>query len=183
MKIAVLVKNGFEELEMLGIVDMARRMDVVCHIIGCDDDFVIGSHQVKIKADLRFEEMDDDYDAIVLPGGPGASDLRDDDRIIDIVKDYYERNKVVAAICAAPIVLEKAGVLKGKIVTSYPTVSNELKSANYERSLVQTDGNIITGNGPAATFPFAFAVLEALGLDTKKLREGTQYEFLLSHKN
>ncbi|SHJ12255.1 4-methyl-5(b-hydroxyethyl)-thiazole monophosphate biosynthesis [Dethiosulfatibacter aminovorans DSM 17477] len=179
MKIAVLAKNGFEELEMMGIVDMARRMDVKCHIIGCDDDYVTGSHHVKIEADLRFEEMDDDYDAIVLPGGPGAYDLRNDNRIIDIVRKYIDRNKVVAAICAAPIVLEKAGVIKGKKVTSYPTVSHELKSANYERSVVQTDGNIVTGNGPAATFSFAFAVLEALGLDTGKLREATQFEFLL----
>ena len=126
--------------------------------------------------------MDDDYDAIVLPGGPAAADLRDDQRIIDIVRKYNDKNKIVAAICAAPIVLEKAGVIEGKKATSYPTVSNELKSANYKRSVVQRDGNIVTGNGPAATFAFAFAVLEALGLDTEKLRESTQYEFLISEK-
>ncbi|MFA9396808.1 MAG: DJ-1 family glyoxalase III [Clostridiaceae bacterium] len=181
MKIAVLVKDGFEELEMLGIVDMARRMKVKCDIVGCDNDFVIGSNKVKIKTDLRFEQIGDDYDAIVLPGGPGAADLRDDDRIIDLVKKYNKEKKVVAAICAATIVLEKAGVIKGKKVTAHPAVRDEIKSAEYQSAVVQTDGNIVTGNGPAATFSFAFAILEALGVDIKELREGTQFNFLLSY--
>ena len=182
MKIAVIVKDGFEELEMLGIVDMARRMNVECHIVGCDSDSITGSHEVEMKANTTLEQMDSDYDAIVLPGGPGAVDLRDDQRVVNLVKHYHENDKLVAAICAAPIVLEKAGILKGKTVTAYPTVEDELVSANYIRSLVEVDGKIITANGPAATFAFAFAILEHLGLDTKALREGSQYAFLMAEK-
>lgn len=181
MKIAVIMKDGFEEMEALGIIDMARRMDVKCDIVSFDKEYVTGSHKVQIKSDIKFNKLDDTYDAIVLPGGPGAVALRDDKRVIELVQKYNKDNKIIAAICAAPIVLEKAGVIKGKTITSYPTVANELRSANYEFSTVQVDGNIITGNGPAATFAFAFAILEALGLNTNDLKEGSQYKYLINN--
>ena len=94
MKIAVIMKDGFEELEALGIVDMARRLDIQCHIIGFGEEYITGSNKVQIKADLMFDQMDDQYDAIVLPGGPGALTLREDERVIELVKAYHQQNKV-----------------------------------------------------------------------------------------
>jgi len=183
MKIAVIMKDGFEELEALGIVDMARRLDIQCHIIGFGEEYITGSNKVQIKADLMFDQMDDQYDAIVLPGGPGALTLREDERVIELVKAYHQQNKVIGAICAAPIILEKAGVIAGKNITCYPTVKDEIKSANYQDTTTQIDGNIVTGNGPAATFTFAFSVLETLGVNTDALKEGTQYNALLKNES
>jgi len=179
MKIALIVKDGFEELEALGIVDMARRLNIQCDIFGFDKEYMTGSNNIQIKTDFDFNQIDESYDALVLPGGPGAIALRDDDKVIALIRKYNENNKVIAAICAAPIVLEKAGVIKGKIVTCYPGIENELISAIYKEAIVMVDGNIVTGKGPAATFAFAFAVLETLGVDTKDLRESTQYSYLI----
>lgn len=182
MKIALLMKDGFEELEALGIVDMARRLDVQCDMVGFDKEYVMSSHNVQIKTDINIDQMNHSYDALVLPGGPAAASLRDDDRVIKLIQTYNQNNKVVAAICAAPIALEKAGIIKGKTVTSYPTVQDELTSSNYSFATVQVDGNIVTGNGPAATFAFAFAILDTLGLDTSGIKEGTQYNYLINHR-
>ncbi len=182
MKIAVLCKDGFEELEALGIVDMARRANVQCDIVGFSNRMVKGSHNINIEADLDFGEIKSDYDAIVIPGGmPGARNLQDDDAVVELVKSHYENGKLVAAICAGPIVLAKAGILEGKTVTCYPGFEKELIGANYQESLVMVDGNIITAKGPAATFAFAFAILNKLGVDTAKLEDGTQYTYLKSN--
>lgn len=181
MKIAVLCKDGFEELEALGIVDMARRVDVECDIVGFSSKTVTGSHGIKIEADCDFSAVGLDYDAIVIPGGmPGARKLKDDENVVGLVKKYYQSKKLVAAICAGPIVLAKAGILAGKTVTCYPGFEKELENANYQESLVIVDGNIITAKGPAATFAFAFAILNKLGVDTSKLEDGVQYTYLKS---
>lgn len=180
MKIALIIKDGFEELEALGIVDMARRLDIRCDIVGFDKEYVISSNNVQIKTDLDFKEIDDNYDALILPGGPGAINLRDDNQVIELIQRYNNKNKVIAAICAAPIVLEKAGVIKGKRITCYPGYEKEIISAVYQEALVQVDGNVVTGKGPAATFNFAFAILETLGVDTSELKEGTQYNYLIN---
>ena len=179
MKIAVLCKDGFEELEALGIVDMARRVNVQCDIVGFGSDVVKGSHNINIEADCDFATLTTDYDAIVIPGGmPGARRLQEDDAVVELVKKFYESGKVVAAICAGPIVLARAGILEGKTVTCYPGFEKELGNANYQESLALVDGNIITAKGPAATFAFAFAILNKLGVDTTKLEDGTQYTYL-----
>jgi len=182
MQIAVLMKDGFEELEALGIIDIARRLNVECDIIGFGKEYVVGSHGVHIQADRDIEDVDTFYDALVLPGGPASTDLRDDPLVIDLIQQFDKEEKIIGAICAAPIALERAGVIKGKRVTSYPSVREELTSCKYDFSTVQVDGRIITGNGPAATFAFAFAVMEALGVDTSGLKEGMQYNHLMSHK-
>lgn len=182
MQIAVLMKDGFEELEALGIIDIARRLNVECDIIGFGENYVIGSHGVHIQVDRDIEDVDIFYDALVLPGGPASTDLRDDPLVIDLIQQFDKEYKIIGAICAAPIALERAGVIKGKRVTSYPSVREELTSCEYDFSTVQVDGRIITGNGPAATFAFAFAVMEALGIDTNRLKEGMQYNHLMSRK-
>lgn len=182
MKIAVLCKDGFEELEALGIVDMARRVNVKCDIVGFSDSVVRGSHGINIEADIDFAAVKMDYDAIVIPGGmPGARRLQEDNAVVELVKKYHENKKLVGAICAGPIVLAKAGILAGKTVTCYPGFEKELTGANYQESLVMVDGNIVTAKGPSATFAFAFAMLNKLGIDTGKLEDGVQYTYLKSN--
>ena len=112
MRAIVLFKEGYEEVEALGTVDILRRAKIQCDMVGMDDIEVKSSHDITIKMDKIFDESDNQADVVVLPGGiPGAASLRDDQRVVDLVSDFYHSHKVVAAICAAPIVLQRAGIL------------------------------------------------------------------------
>lgn len=178
-KVAVLFHNGFEELEALSVVDIMRRAGVTCTMVGMNEDEVTSSHQIKIKMDLVYDNNLDDYDMVVIPGGmPGATNLRDDPRVIELVKQFNQANKIIGAICAGPIVLQKAGVIIGKTVTCYPGFETQLTSANYQEALVQVDGNIVTGKGPAAALAFGYTLLEQLGYNSDDIKEGMQYNYL-----
>ena len=179
MKVIVLFKEGYEEIEALSTVDVLRRANIQCMMVGMDELYVKSSHNIVVKMDKVFDETDYDADVVVLPGGmPGAASLRDDKRVIELVKNFYDHNKIVAAICAAPIVLEEAGVLKGKSFTCYPGFEKEAVSGNYQDVLVHVDGNIVTGRGPAAALAFGYAVLEKCGIDSSKLKNAMQYPYL-----
>lgn len=180
-KIVVLCKEGFEEIEALTPVDILRRAGVHVDLVGMDQKEVTSSHQITIKMDCLFNENLYQYDGIVIPGGlPGATNLRDDDRVIQIVKDFYEKGKLVSAICAGPIVLAKADILNGKVCTCSPGFEDQLNGANYQEAIVQRDGNIITGKGPAAALEFGYTILETLGYDASNLRQGMQYNYLIN---
>lgn len=180
-KIAVLCKEGFEEIEALTPVDVLRRAGVHVDLVGMDQKEVTSSHQITIKMDCLFNDDLYQYDGVVIPGGlPGAINLRDDDRVIEIVKDFYEKGKLVSAICAGPIVLAKAGILKDKICTCSPGFETQLTGANYQEAIVQKDDHIITGKGPAAALEFGYTILESLGYDSSNLRQGMQYEYLMN---
>jgi len=122
-KVAVLLANGFEEGEALFVVDIIRRAGFVCDAVSVEEEIVQGSHGIRTIADCLLENADrDSYDMIVLPGGlPGADTLRDNETVVSWVKQFAAQpDKFVAAICAAPQVLAKAGVSKGHRLTSYP---------------------------------------------------------------
>lgn len=179
MKAIVLFKDGFEELEALSVVDVLRRAQVSCDMVGMDSLEVVSSHQIKIKMDKLFNNDDYNADIVVLPGGlPGATSLRDDERVIDILKDFNDKGKLIAAICAGPISLEKANVVKGKKYTCYPGFEKEIPSGEYQDTLTCVDQNLITGRGPAAALKFAYTILEKLGQDSKDISHGMQYHYL-----
>ena len=177
MRTAVLFMNGFEEVEGLTVVDMLRRLEIECDIVGKSAD-ITGSHGIVIKADKLLEEITvKDYDAVVLPGGlPGATNLRDDEKVISLVKEMNKAGKIVAAICAAPIVLERAGVLEGRGFTAYPGVGEKIEGGNFKEELVVMDGNIITSRGPATSMEFAFAIAEALGVNADSQIKATLWD-------
>ena len=101
MKVAVLLAEGFETIEALTTVDILRRAGVTCNTIGTKSLEVTTSHSITIKADKVLNEEVYDYDAVVLPGGmPGAVNLRDDEKVNELVKKFYDEGKIVAAICA-----------------------------------------------------------------------------------
>lgn len=182
-KIAVLFKEGYEEVEALTPVDILRRANVQVDMIGMDSDMVTSSHQITIKMDKVFDESINEYDGIVLPGGlPGSTNLRDDERVTDLIKNFFDNGKLVAAICAGPIALAKAGVLKDKVCTCAPGFEDQLTGANYQEAIVQIDGNVITGKGPAAALEFGYSILEYLGYDASALRQGMQYNYLMNHR-
>ena len=123
-KVALFVENGSEELELIAPLDILRRANIHVDLISANnEDYITSSHDVKIIVDKKIDDIDNilDYDAIVIPGGmPGSTLLRDNEKIIKFYQEMYKANKLVAAICAAPIVLSKAGFIEDKEVTSYP---------------------------------------------------------------
>lgn len=182
-RVAVLFAEGFEEVEALTIVDVMRRANIECLMIGLHDVEVTSSHEVTIKMNDVFNEELYDMDAIVLPGGmPGASNLKEDARVIELLQFMNQKHRIIGAICAGPMALEEAGIIVGKQVTCYPGYDKELKSAVYTGTIVQIDDNIVTGNGPAAAFEFAYTLVEQLGENTDALRQGMQYNELMKVK-
>ncbi len=170
-KAVILLADGFEEVEFTVPADVLRRLGVnaVTAAVG-DSKSVTGSHGIAVTADKMLTECaEEDFDAVILPGGlPGATNLRDCPEVIAMLKKAAAAGKICAAICASPLVLNKAGLLQGRKFTAYP--SPELYSGygaepSSERAV--TDGNIITGSGPGCSFEFARAVAEALGLQNE----------------
>lgn len=181
-KVAVFLAEGFEEIEALTVVDILRRANVKCDMVGLlENEEVTGAHNIKVKADRLFGEDLKSYDLIVLPGGmPGSRNLQNDPNIIELVKYFNDNNKLISAICAAPIVLGTAKVIEGRNITSYPGFEGELQGCNYLEDNVVVDKNIITSRGPATAIAFSYKLLEILGNDAyKELREGMMYNSLI----
>lgn len=157
---------GFEEVEATTVVDLMRRaaMDVVT--VSLKDDYVVqGAHQIEIDADIIFGEEDmRDAEWLILPGGlPGSTNCANFPPLGSLLKQRAAEKGKIAAICAAPaVVLAPLGVLNGKNATAYPGFEDELKKygANPQAESVVVDGNLVTGNGPAAAMPFALKIIE-----------------------
>jgi len=154
--------EGFEELEAVTIVDILRRGGVTVTVAGLSAQRVRGSHDIWIEADVLLDAaVKSSFDAVVLPGGTqGAQRLREDPRVLGLVRDFAAAGKLTAAVCAAPTVLETAGILQGKRATSYP--GNALPSAHYEEARVVEDGQVITSRGPGTAIEFALTVVARL---------------------
>ncbi len=163
-KVIVPLAQGFEEIEAIASIDVLRRANIEIITVSLGDLKVKGAHDIVVLADKSIDEIDvNELDGILLPGGmPGSTNLRDDERVINIVKSLNENGKLISAICAAPIVLEKAGVLKGRKATSYPGFDEEMPSCNYTGDRVVVDNNVITGKGPGAALEFAFKIVNYL---------------------
>jgi len=161
LKALVPLAEGFEELEAVTIVDVLRRAGVEVTVAALGKSPVTGSHAIALSADVELDAVREHaFDALVLPGGPGAKRLRDDERVKALARRLAGEGKLVAAVCAAPIALEAAGVLRGKRATAYP--GNALPSAELVEERVVVDGNVVTGHGPAVALEFALTVVERL---------------------
>ncbi|MCJ7613510.1 DJ-1/PfpI family protein [Candidatus Bathyarchaeota archaeon] len=165
-KALVFLASGFEEIETVTIVDVLRRAGVDVTVAGLTPNVVEGVHAMKIVPDKSIDDVKiEDFDAVVVPGGnPGYKNLRKDPRVIDLIKEAFNSNKLVAAICAGPAVLSDAGVLEGKSCTIYPGMENELEKGGGKpkQDMIVVDGNIITSRGPATALPFALKLAETL---------------------
>ena len=166
-KVALFIENGSEELEFIAPLDVMRRANLEVNLISANnEDFITSSHNVKIIADKKINEVNNilDYDAIVIPGGmPGSTLLRDNKKIIEFYQTMYNSGKLVAAICAAPIVLSAAGITDDKEVTSYPGFDKEINYKNYNSDkAVVIDKNVITAQGPAVAILFGYEIVNYL---------------------
>jgi len=183
-KVYVFFANGFEEVEALTPVDVFRRAGIeVCTVSITGSDFVKSAHNVVIKADKIFEECRfDDADLLILPGGmPGATHLNEHQGLRDLLVEHNLRHKKIGAICAAPLVLGNLGLLEGKKATCYPGFENYLTGAKYTAELVTVDTNITTGEGPAASFEFAYTLLRQIAgsQPVEQISEGMMYKHLM----
>ena len=176
-KVAVVVAPGFEEGETLTIVDIMRRAHIQCDMFGFNK-VVQGGHDIEVACDDVLSEKDLDYNMIVLPGGYGGSRaMRDSDLMMDLLHQMNEKGKYICAMCAAPIVLERAGLLEGKNFTAYQGYDQKIDQGHYLEDKVVIDGQIVTSQGPATPYPFAFQIIEALGQDTSEMKERLMYNF------
>ena len=175
--IFVFLAEGFEEIEALTPVDVLRRAGLSVQTVSVmDEQVVAGAHDVPVLADKMFAEINpEDAEMILLPGGlPGATNLDAHEGLSQLILDFAEADKPLAAICAAPLVLGNRGLLQGKKATCYPGFETYLQGAEYTAALVEKDGNIITGKGPGAAMEFAFAIVEKYcGMDkVNELKQG-----------
>lgn len=171
-KVSVLLADGFEEIEALTVVDLLRRAKVYVDTISITDDYIVrGSHGIPVQVEDLFDEVDfSESDMIVLPGGlPGTTNLKEHAGVRKVVKEFYDQDRYVAAICAAPTVLSDLGILKGKRATCYPSLESEIQGALLTGGTVARDGNIITSQGVGTAIDFALKLIEVLIDDEKAL--------------
>ncbi|MEE8808160.1 MAG: DJ-1 family glyoxalase III [Lactimicrobium sp.] len=184
MKKAILIlPDGCEEGEALTIVDVLRRAEVNCAMCALKDREVTGAWGNVIRADRVLNETDTDADMIILPGGyKGAENMCSDETLQAVLKQMNHDKKKIAAICAAPLALQKAGILKNHQYTSYPGIKDKLMDGTWRDELVVKDGNLITSQGPALAWRFAYALVKELGIDPKPVKSRMVYDKAFDEK-
>ena len=163
--IYVFLAEGFEEIEALTPVDCLRRAGKTVQTVGVGGKVIAGAHGIAVQADISAEEivLDAQLEMIVLPGGmPGTLNLGQSDAVKRAIEYCVQEKRWIAAICAAPSILGKMELLRGKKATCYPGFESELKGALTSRKAVVTDGKFITGRGPGAAMDFALKLTEVL---------------------
>lgn len=161
-KVGMMVANGYEEVEMLTVVDLLRRAGMTCDIISVTGKKELtSSHKVTVIADLLFEDADfDSYDALVIPGGmPGTTNLGAHAGVCEQLKKAYADGKLIAAICAAPTVFGKLGLLEDKKAICYPGMEDQLTGARVTYEPAVRDGNIITSRGMGTAIDFGLEII------------------------
>ena len=158
----VFLADGFEEIEAITIIDVVRRADIpVVTVSISSDNMVNGAHNLAIKADKLFAEVDfSDSEMLVLPGGlPGADNLQNYKPLTDLLREKNAANEKIGAICAAPKVLGANGLLKGKEAVCYPGFEEQLTGAEVLKQPFVTSRNITTSRGPATAIKFALEIV------------------------
>ncbi|MDR1379814.1 MAG: DJ-1/PfpI family protein [Synergistaceae bacterium] len=161
-KAALFLIDGFEETEALTTVDILRRGLVEVTTVSLTGrEAVRGKHDIIVQADKLFEEARGNaFDMLVIPGG--TTDYTEHEGLLDWVRNYDREGKNLAAICVAPAVFGKAGILRGRRAVCYPGMESWLTDATIGQGIVETDGHITTSQGPATVMFFALRILEIL---------------------
>lgn len=176
-RVNVYLAEGFEEIEAITVVDVLRRADIDARMVSITGKKIVaGAHSITVTADELFENADNlGADMMVLPGGmPGTKYLGEHKGLREIIMGFVERNKPIAAICAAPSVLGRLGLLDKKKAVCFPGFEESLKGAVIGEDIISQDGSFITSKGPGTAIYFALRLVELL-VDketAEKLREG-----------
>ena len=176
--------DGFEEMETITAFDVLQRCGLEVKLLSITGKrVVIGGHGLILKVDGLFRKnVVENAQALVLPGGmPAAKTLLNCDLLRQALVQHNHKGTLLAAICAAPMVLGSIGLLEGKKATCYPGFEKYLTGATYTAQLFQEDGNIITGEGPAASLPYAYRILSYFVSEdeVRAMQHGMMYAHLM----
>jgi protease I len=174
MKIIIISADNFEDSELLVPYYRLKEEGIAVDVVSMIPGRIKGKHGYEVKVDRLLDDVSpDDYDMLVLPGGKAPESVRKETRAQDIARDFFSRNKPVAAICHGPQTLISAGLLKGRRATCYPSVAPEMKAAGviYEDSEAVIDGNLLTSRSPDDLPAFMREMM-------KKIKEARQAEKL-----
>ncbi|MBU9728528.1 DJ-1 family glyoxalase III [Diplocloster modestus] len=179
-KVCVFLAEGCEEVEALMVVDLLRRAGIETFMVSVTSSLqVTGSHGIQIKADRLFEGMSySDIDVLVLPGGiPGTPNLANHLGLVELLKEFYQKDKMLAAICAAPSVLGDLGLLAGKKATCHPGFESHLLKAQVVEDEVASDQNVVTSRGLGTAIPFGLELIRRLADEetAQKVRDAIVY--------
>lgn len=159
----VFLAEGFEEIEAITVIDILRRGGVEVTTVAMDGPVVTGSHGIAVHADCAFGTHPTQFDALVLPGGqPGTRNLASNPQLLQLIRDANQNGILCAAICAAPSVLAKAGILKERTATCYPGVETQLSGAVHSTEPVVVDGNVVTSRAVGTALAFGIELVALL---------------------
>lgn len=181
-RIFAVIADGFEEMELICVADVAKRLGIEVVLASLGDNLnVCGAHQMIIVCDSKLENIDfANFDGVFLPGGmPGSMNLYGSDFLREILQKMNEDKKLLSAICAAPMVLSRAGVLANRKFTMYPGLEKFLNKECFSSDLLVTSDNIVTGKGPGAAVKMGFAIAEYLGVDSEAIENMKKAMFLI----
>jgi 4-methyl-5(b-hydroxyethyl)-thiazole monophosphate biosynthesis len=185
IKILLPISKGFEEVELISLVDVLRRGGVEVSIAYLNkelkSDLIVGDNGIRVKADMALSDcISDEFDMILLSGGwDNAYSLRDSQEVQILIKKFYNNNKIVGAMCASVLALKEAKVL-GNNYTCYPYAKDEINHEGYREDRdVVTDGNIMTSRGPGTALCFGLEILKRLvGIEAyQAVKEGMLLNF------
>lgn len=178
-KVLVPIATGFEEIEAITIVDVLRRADIEVVMAGVERKQVIGAHGIEIKTSTHINDINsNEFDMIILPGGmPGSLNLKNSQKVQSLLGEMDQGGKYIGAICAAPIALAEAEVLKSSY-TCYPSFEKDITDSTYMKNEdIVMDQNTITANGPKSAMKFSLEIVEKLC--SKEKREEIESQLLL----
>jgi 4-methyl-5(b-hydroxyethyl)-thiazole monophosphate biosynthesis len=163
------LSNGFEDIEAFTVIDVLRRADIAIDTVGVPGTMIISKSGVRITTDKKFSEVNpEDYDGIIIPGGEeNVKNLSNYLPLLSAIEKLNAKGKLIAAICAAPTILAKLGLLRDKKATIYPGLEKVLSYPRGEKVVV--DKNIITSQGPGTALEFALKIVEILAGTNKAL--------------
>jgi 4-methyl-5(b-hydroxyethyl)-thiazole monophosphate biosynthesis len=161
-KVVIPLAEGFEEIEALTVADALRRAGLEVVLVGLPGSIVKGRSDIKVISDKKIEDINSkDFDAIVLPGGsPGYINLGRSQKILDMLVDFNNQEKLIAAICASPSILSKLGILDNRKATIYPGMEREIPKPRAGKVIV--DGHVITSEGPGTSIDFSLEIIKNL---------------------
>ncbi len=164
--IYMFLAEGFEEIEALCPLDLMRRAGISVSTVGIGGEYISGAHSITVRADMTDSEFAakcsaESIDMIFLPGGmPGTLNLEASEVVCDAIRSAAEDKKYIAAICAAPSILGKMGLLIGKEAICYPGFERYLEGASISEARVVLDGNILTAAGMGAALDMGLKIVE-----------------------
>ncbi|MGB7568561.1 MAG: DJ-1 family glyoxalase III [Chitinivibrionales bacterium] len=173
----IILADGFEEVEAITPVDLLRRAGIAVTMLGLTSLDVKGSHDIVVKTDMVLNDFSGKYDALILPGGPGHKNLLESHKVLHLVNTSFQQKLLCAAICAAPSIFGKAGILKNKKATCFPGYEDKLGEAIFVKERVVRDDNIITSRGAGTAVEFALEIIDYLvgKVEAEKVSQSIQF--------